>query len=448
MTFFILFLATLLRLVLLNQSLWLDESIQALAVMGRMGPILNYATADFHPPFYHFVLIPWVNVFGTSEIALRLPSAILGVASVYILIKLAELFVPRKYALLAGALLALNPLHIYYSQENRMYMMASFLVLGSYYFFLKLLKSKQSSFWKVVPYLLFTVFALHTDYLAWIAIALQLFYLLISKNLLLLKWAAIPWISLLWWLPFIKAQLAIGEMNKNMSTLWRQVVGGFAFKSIPLTWIKFVIGRITFYNRLLYAGLALLIFLVTGLPLIRSWNKKTTSLWLWFAGTAIIAWLISLFIPVYSYFRLLFLLPAFVLLIVVGLEKISFRNWLISAIVGIQALSLLIFWFNPVFQREDWRSLAAYINKRSVENSIAVLPSLGQNAPFLYYGLKSPLEEARLANYEGFNKVFFVNYSEDLFDPARLGRQRLQEEGFIISEEKVFPYLHLIIYSR
>ena len=54
--FYLLALALLLRFVLLNQSLWLDEAIQALALMGKMGPLLTYALADFQPPLYHGLL--------------------------------------------------------------------------------------------------------------------------------------------------------------------------------------------------------------------------------------------------------------------------------------------------------------------------------------------------------------------------------------------------------
>ena len=102
----ILLIALILRLVLINQSLWLDESIEALALMGRMGPLLQYALADFQPPLYHFIGYFFTQLFGYSEIALRLPSLLSGLFTVYFVIKLGELLGGKKLGIVAGLLAA------------------------------------------------------------------------------------------------------------------------------------------------------------------------------------------------------------------------------------------------------------------------------------------------------------------------------------------------------
>ena len=89
--FYLLLLSLVLRLVFLNQSLWLDESIEALALMGKLGPLLQYALGDYQPPLYHLIGYVTTQIFGYSEIALRLPSLISGIFTVYFVVKIGEL---------------------------------------------------------------------------------------------------------------------------------------------------------------------------------------------------------------------------------------------------------------------------------------------------------------------------------------------------------------------
>jgi 4-amino-4-deoxy-L-arabinose transferase-like glycosyltransferase len=76
---------------------------------------------DGHPPGYFVAMLPWVKAFGTSLLALRLPSALLGALSVLLLYRFARKESDQTTALLAAAFLALNGHHIFWSQMARMY---------------------------------------------------------------------------------------------------------------------------------------------------------------------------------------------------------------------------------------------------------------------------------------------------------------------------------------
>ena len=71
----------LLRIINLNQSLWLDEAIGALVVkdMNFIDIATKFAVADNHPPLYYLMLSLWTSIFGYSEISLRMPSVFFGV---------------------------------------------------------------------------------------------------------------------------------------------------------------------------------------------------------------------------------------------------------------------------------------------------------------------------------------------------------------------------------
>ena len=91
---FVLLVSFLIRIVSLNQSLWLDEATTALvARMDLSDFFTKFMPADFHPPLYYLVVNLWSRFFGYSEIALRMPSVIFGVLTVcvvYVIAKLAS----------------------------------------------------------------------------------------------------------------------------------------------------------------------------------------------------------------------------------------------------------------------------------------------------------------------------------------------------------------------
>src|SRR3989344_4750352 len=111
------------RMISSGQSLWLDEAISALAVKNNtfLELITKFSLGDTHPPLYYLILKAWTSIFGFTEVALRAPSVIFSVLTVYFTYKLGEFFGGKKMAILSSVLLAFAPLHVYYSQEARMY---------------------------------------------------------------------------------------------------------------------------------------------------------------------------------------------------------------------------------------------------------------------------------------------------------------------------------------
>ena len=147
----ILVVAFILRLISLTQSLWLDEAINVNAAAGLSlkSLILKYSLGDFHPPLFHAILRGWILLFGSSEAVVRIPSVILGTLTVYITYLIGQKLFEGKTGLIAATLIATSPLHIYYSQEARMYALAAFLTsLSAYFFIFKLVYN--SAIWSSV----------------------------------------------------------------------------------------------------------------------------------------------------------------------------------------------------------------------------------------------------------------------------------------------------------
>src|SRR3990167_11022982 len=107
-------LAFLIRLIALNQSLWLDEAITAKVVMsfGFKDIINKFSPTDFHPPLYYLFMKLWTNFFGYSEIALRMPSILFSLLTGYVIYLIGGIW--------AAVFFLFNPLIVYYSQEAQM----------------------------------------------------------------------------------------------------------------------------------------------------------------------------------------------------------------------------------------------------------------------------------------------------------------------------------------
>src|SRR3989344_1694944 len=117
----ILFTALILRLISLNQSLWLDEATTALVAKMPLSDLFTkFLPGDFHPPLYYLIINQWTKLFGYSEVSLRFPSILFGVASVFMVYLIGKEFLDKKVGLIASLFLAMSGLHIYYSQEARM----------------------------------------------------------------------------------------------------------------------------------------------------------------------------------------------------------------------------------------------------------------------------------------------------------------------------------------
>ncbi|MCX6031207.1 MAG: glycosyltransferase family 39 protein [Chloroflexi bacterium] len=115
-------LALFLRVLRLDfQPLWWDEGYSVWFATHGLGQMAALTAEDIHPPLYYALLHGWILLLGARPVALRLLSVAFGslaVPAIYLAGR--RLFKPRV-ALLAALLLALNPLHIFYSQEVRMY---------------------------------------------------------------------------------------------------------------------------------------------------------------------------------------------------------------------------------------------------------------------------------------------------------------------------------------
>lgn len=106
-----------------HSSLFIDEVYSWRASRGSLGDLGNALRySEVTPPLYYLVLHGWLQVCGgDTEALLRIPSAIAGIALVGAVYWLGSLVAGRTAGLIAGALTAISPIVLLYSQQVRAY---------------------------------------------------------------------------------------------------------------------------------------------------------------------------------------------------------------------------------------------------------------------------------------------------------------------------------------
>lgn len=118
-----------LRLWHLNSALWYDEAYSAWLARLDLPHLWAATLGDVHPPGYYLLLWAITKLLGYSEIVLRLPSVLAGLALIFVVYRLgAALARPGPAAIAAAVITAFAPFQVYYSQEARCYALLTLLI--------------------------------------------------------------------------------------------------------------------------------------------------------------------------------------------------------------------------------------------------------------------------------------------------------------------------------
>jgi|GEM_PF-1043197 len=393
----VLLLAATLRLYGLKiQSLWNDElfSLWISSFDNIKDVFIKGIIPDTQPPAYQVILFFVIKLFGNSESALRMPSAISGILAVWGTFLVGKQLYSEKEGLFGAAIMTVSWTSVYYSQEARSYMLMVFSTVFAVYFWMKILAGLQEG--KKIPikvslaYYLFAVFSCYVHYFALAFIALQG---LLSLVFFFGKWAKVKYILFLYlmialaylpWLPSFIYQF----MHNQGKIAWIAIAGPQEMVNL----FSFFFGK---SHKLL---LAILIFVLIylgylifkniqkrGIP---TNNKQIVGLKfpvssdlllvLWFALPVAITYGVSISLkPIFVDRYLMFVLPAGYLLLarsILGLPLKAILKGLLSGLLVLYLLNNLIFtrgYYTSIL-KEPFRTVAQYINDSHINNSIVI----------------------------------------------------------------------------
>ncbi|EKD42258.1 MAG: hypothetical protein ACD_73C00240G0002, partial [uncultured bacterium] len=112
---------------------------------GKFLPISLKSFGDWKLPGYSYLAIPFIMGFDLNETAIRLPSVLAGVLTVFLAYLIAQkLFHSTSLSLLVALLIAVSPWHIFFSRVASEANMAVFFMSLGFYL---ILVSRQHAFW-------------------------------------------------------------------------------------------------------------------------------------------------------------------------------------------------------------------------------------------------------------------------------------------------------------
>jgi len=446
--FCILVVAIALRIPLLNGSFWLDEAAQAIEST-RSWQLQFQIAEDFQPPLYHLV-VHALQYVSWSEWWLRLASMIPGIGSVFLLIVAVRKWSTPKAALLAGLLLAISNIHLFFSQELRPYMWAVLWAMASFYSFsvwVQTVDAKEQTKWLRVLTIVNALGVLSSYvYIFWWMAQWLLMLLMGTRH-----WKSITAsflvsssVFFVWW-PWFLEQWQVGQTLRAKLPGWAEVVSVPFFKAVPLTLGKFLSGVVELDLSPVFFVTVAGWWLIWGLSVAWVWwqtrrgsrllHTGLTSVLFLFGATLVIAWIFTLITPVLAPKRVLYILP----LVLASLGFVTQYSRKIGSFVVIwfilwQGFATWSYWNVRELQREDWRSLTQEIEANfSAHNTALVFAFDGPFPPWDWYeqeswrtystGTKPPVDVAAvqesLAGIENYENILVFDYLRDLTDPER-----------------------------
>ena len=294
--------AAIARLLHLTKAdIWHDEGYTMMLIDYSPLEIVTRTMRDVHAPLYYLTAHFWQALFGDSEFAIRLLSTVFGLLTIVVMYFLLRRLFNEGVARLGSLFIALGPFAVRYSEEARMYAMASFLVaLASFLLVLALERPAKTS-WKLwLVYGLVLATGLYTHYYFLFIIPVHIGYaswklgfkaLLTDK-----KWWTTNILGAALFIPWVPTLLA--QVSRVQAGFWIPPVTP---ETIPNTLMQFLLYR-TDLLQSIFEAILLLALLGISLYLIATQKKYRFGIGL-LLGTFILplimVFLVSLKNPVY-----------------------------------------------------------------------------------------------------------------------------------------------------
>jgi 4-amino-4-deoxy-L-arabinose transferase-like glycosyltransferase len=339
------------------------------------------------PPLYYALAWVWTQLTGTGPWGLRSLSALAGVLTIPVVYLIGRELRGRRAGLLSAALVAVNPMLLWYSQEARAYaLLALFCALSLLYCVRALRQGEKRDF---VLWGVFSALALATHYFAVFPLAAEVVFLLRRRGRA--TWPGL-WIIAL--VAALLAPLVIHQMSYGHAEWIDKFSLGHRVWEAAATFVTGETGDVIGGPErpsLAYVPLAFVIAAFGLLTLRGSREEKRAAALPLAVGAVTLGIPLLLAIgPLDKDFVLARnLLPALVpLLIVVAIgltvERARRLGTVIAAALLAYSLAFCI-WvnFDEGLQRPDWRAVADHLGEPQAPRA-TVLWTLGE-APLRYY---------------------------------------------------------------
>jgi len=454
-----LLLAFALRVYRLDgQEIWGDEAYSITIASWPLSRVVS-PEVDTHPPLYPLILWAAIQLTGRSVFAIRFPSALAGLLAVPLIYRLGKR-IGKEIGWLATGLAALSAFLVYYSQEARMYALPLAGTTGSLLTFWLAMERQRNE--RPVPpglwglYAFSSLVAVYSHYYTFTVLLAQAVFLLVTSAKDRRLSRVLPWLAVwggmaLCFLPwalehrrFLQGKASARFAEWNLAKFWeigsRTLLACSVGKTLPAVIRQWGWGVV---------GIALL---GLGKMSIGGKGRMAGFLALALLTGLLFAWAVNPIMPFFEERYLLFCAPPFLLLVAAGLSgwKHYGRLWTVLGtlyFVGLNALALRHYHFDPVFRKGEYGSLMTHIRTQVQEGDLILLNNPLQRSLFDYYGPRDiphcfiprdvllTEEEADRFLREattGYRRVWLVDFGNPLeYDPSHRARGWLARHAYL-----------------
>lgn len=424
----IILLAFGLRLAAIDrQDIWGDEAF-SIWLSRQPLPQVVAGGADTHPPLYPFLLYLWLRLAGSSPLAVRTLSALIGTLTVAAVYLLGCRVSPPSFCgsgrsrgggELSALLAAVSPVLVYYSQETRMYGLVTLLAVISVYLAVRFGQAGERN-WRdgLWAYIFTTLAAVYTHYYA--------FFVLLAENLVVVpslfrrcrpalrRWLVAQGIVILAYIPWIVVQSGFlsGKASArfaewNLSTAWRILCDTLIAFSAGLS-VRPAVAQgiaILFLIAVLTSLLAML------LPSTEGRGSERGLIVAYLLVPLFLTWAVNPIMPFFYARYLLLIAPAFYLLAAWGVSAWG-RLWPPLSLGGTALLlagsawGLHGYYTDDAYLKGRYGQMMAYVQAHAQPGDALILANQLQRPLFEYY------------RPDGLEAYFFPRYGIPLEDPC------------------------------
>lgn len=383
------------------RSLWFDEAYSLeMARRPVVELVATVAQRDVHPPFYYLVLSLWARGFGTTEVALRSLSAVVGAATVAGAWWLGGRAGGRAVASIAALIVAVGPFPILASQEARMYPLLGLLTVGSWIALVAALDGRRRAW---TAYVAVSALCVYTHYYAAFVLLSQAAFVILRVPRA--RWR--PWFQSQVWLlvlflPWLRV-LAGTVLSGKAWPFYRPPLG-VATATDLLALLSFgghVLG-FAGYHEAATASLAtqtlmLLPFVIIAWFGVRAaWRQgEAGHLLLAFLSPILVVFLFSAWKNILYPRYLSFLFPGYAVVAALGIvqaARLAPRSFhrhavaaFVAAFVAFNLAVLMTIQRNPAYHSYDWRGTAMALAAGAGPRDLIVAFPGQARIPLTYY---------------------------------------------------------------
>ena len=424
--------------------------------------------------FFYLLLRGWI-LLGHSEAVVRTFSVLAAAVAVAAIMVVARQLFDRKTAVIAGVLLAVDPLIVVFAQDARGYALSLLLVTASSALFARAVTG-DSSWGTWAAYAVVSVLATYTNF--WVALVLVGH----AASLAFLPPGTAPWRR------YLPTAVVLGALLVPLALLIRTAYeGGVNWAAGSSAGKVFTKVRTALPHAVIdVAVLGVVVVLVALVIVVRRQPRASVVMTQWPVMFAL-CWMVVPFIivialsltyePVLVLRYLGICFPPFVMLVGYGLSRLSNANVARLALAGLVVVSGvgLALWYRKGAP-EDFRGAVAAVAAAARPGDGVVVFAPYNRIPVEWYMADHPSAEARLvplfpagpwdtdalrydtsidttatgiaADVAGYHRVWLILSAQDLYPVQdRALRAGLRSAGLVAGATRTFPGVEVVEYA-